>query len=442
MKVLFSPVGGTDPISEKNLHEGALLHITRHYKPDKIIMYMSKEISEKQHKDERYTYCLEKLAEQQERRIDYKIISNETLENVQDFNLFFKEFKDLIEALIDDLAPEDELFLNVSSGTPAMKNAIVVLQTLGEYNTRLIQVDTPTKRMNEHEHKNNDIELLWELNEDNAPEAQNRCREIVCPNLSIIKYEGIIEKHIRSYDYSAACEVAKTLPAEVTSSYIDLIKMAKARLLLDYREVDNICEQNKCQCIPVKSTQYRKLVEYALSLDIKHRREEYADFVRAITPLLLPMFRMILEKRCHIKLSDYLKSNTKNGDEWDLKKIKKNDTLFKIFEEKYPGGLQEKKVYTDAIAILIEKISNETGISNEMRNLREIEKEIRNVAAHEIISVTDEVLVKKTGYTAKEIMNKIKKLFDYASIPMSDEDWQSYDKMNDFIIDKMKNKLH
>ena len=49
-KILFTPVGGTDPISSTNCYDGAILHICRHYKPDKVIMYMSKEMLENQEK--------------------------------------------------------------------------------------------------------------------------------------------------------------------------------------------------------------------------------------------------------------------------------------------------------------------------------------------------------------------------------------------------------
>ena len=39
--ILFTPVGGTDPISATNYYEGAILHICRHYMPDKVVLYMS-----------------------------------------------------------------------------------------------------------------------------------------------------------------------------------------------------------------------------------------------------------------------------------------------------------------------------------------------------------------------------------------------------------------
>ena len=42
--ILFTPVGGTDPISSTNGHDGSMLHICRQYKPDEVVLYMSKEM--------------------------------------------------------------------------------------------------------------------------------------------------------------------------------------------------------------------------------------------------------------------------------------------------------------------------------------------------------------------------------------------------------------
>ena len=60
--ILFTPVGGTDPISSTNCKDGSMLHICRFYKPNKVIMYMSKEMLDYQEEDDRYRYCLNNLA--------------------------------------------------------------------------------------------------------------------------------------------------------------------------------------------------------------------------------------------------------------------------------------------------------------------------------------------------------------------------------------------
>ena len=48
-KILFSPIGGSDPI--RNFRDGSMLHICRYYKPDKVILYMSREMLENQEKN-------------------------------------------------------------------------------------------------------------------------------------------------------------------------------------------------------------------------------------------------------------------------------------------------------------------------------------------------------------------------------------------------------
>ena len=51
--ILFTPVGGTDPISSTNGHDGSMLHICRQYKPDEVVLYMSKEMLDFQEQDNR-----------------------------------------------------------------------------------------------------------------------------------------------------------------------------------------------------------------------------------------------------------------------------------------------------------------------------------------------------------------------------------------------------
>ena len=96
-KILFSPVGGTDPISENNYRDGSMLHICRHYKPDKVILYLSKEMAEKHHKYNPYGYCIEKLAELQNRQIQVEYIERRELTRVQEFDYFYKDFRDILK---------------------------------------------------------------------------------------------------------------------------------------------------------------------------------------------------------------------------------------------------------------------------------------------------------------------------------------------------------
>lgn len=208
-----------------------------------------------------------------------------------------------------------------------MKSGLLVLQTLGEFPAKVIQVATPVEKLNEQVHEGYDVETLWELDEDNKEGAQNRCKEIQCPTLSKIKKEEIIKKHILVYDYQAALDVADSLPAEQTVQYRDLIYQAARRVLLDFANVDKTIQKTKFQCLPVRSSSQRKYFEYALTIDIRLKRGEYVDFIRSITPIVVDLFEMILKKQCGIKVDDYCDQYKRAGQwkrMWISKKIKWN----------------------------------------------------------------------------------------------------------------------
>lgn len=128
-KVLFSPVGSTDPISGE--YDGALLHIIRKYRPRKVYLYLLKEICEFEDKDSRYSYCLDRLREHLGYDFETEWIRRENLTEVQLFDYFFTEFRDILMRICDENG-DAKILLNVSSGTPAIKSALQFLTAFFE----------------------------------------------------------------------------------------------------------------------------------------------------------------------------------------------------------------------------------------------------------------------------------------------------------------------
>ena len=307
--VLFSPIGGTDPISQDNYKDGSMLHICRFMKPDKVYLYLSKEMTEYENYDHRYTYCLDKLMEYQGRKFEYERIERPELTDVYDYDFFYPEFSEIINQIINNEMDEtDTLILNIASGTPAMKSALAVMQTISEYPCRLIQVTTPNKSINKHDISGYDPILMWEYNEDNLPGSENRCIDVSLPALALMKKEEIIKMHIQACDYRAALQVAETLPAPATEKYIDLIRMAAARLQFDLSTVSKLETKTGFECLPIRSGDAIRRFEYALNLQIKLNKQEYADFIRAITPLIVDLFEQVLEGKCSFDVDDYCRS--------------------------------------------------------------------------------------------------------------------------------------
>ncbi|SCW68414.1 CRISPR-associated protein (Cas_Csm6) [Lachnospiraceae bacterium C10] len=57
-------------------------------------------------------------------------------------------------------------------------------------------------------HKGYDVETLWELDEDNDPDFINRCHEVHCSTLSMMKQQESLCELIKKYDYSGAIDIA------------------------------------------------------------------------------------------------------------------------------------------------------------------------------------------------------------------------------------------
>ena len=69
--------------------------------------------------------------------------------------------------------------------------------------------------------------------------------------------------------------------------------------------------------------------------------------------------------------------------------------------------------------------------------MRSVEENVRNIAAHDIVSITEEVIVKRTGFTPQMIMDKIHRAFAYSGIKVKKEYWNSYNDMNAEILKRM-----
>ena len=87
MRILFSPVGGSDPI--KRMLDGPMLHCCRVYKPDIVCLYFTQSMLEYENRDQRYTWALEKLGEKLNHKFEIIKIEREDLVDVHKFYIFY-----------------------------------------------------------------------------------------------------------------------------------------------------------------------------------------------------------------------------------------------------------------------------------------------------------------------------------------------------------------
>lgn len=461
-RILFSAVGSTDPIA--NQHDGAILHIARHWKPDEIYLYYSREMLELEQKDDRYCYCLKKLEGKIGKEFRIHKIIRPDLTAVHVFDYFLNEFRVELEKIPS--AEECELLLNVSSGTPAMKSALQVIGGVLNRPATRIQVVTPEhgyNKMREDVKGDYDVVTQWECNLDNEPGCANRCIVSSDKNLLAEINKKIIEKQIANYDYTAALTVAEDIRSFLSPGVICLLEASAARMKLDLNAARrHLADAEKCRAhaaaaeesatveksgkcrdgigyrmFPHEAGDEIELFEYLLQLQIKLRREEYIDFIRGITPLFFELLERIILKKTDIALGDYYRMRQGvNGTMfklWDIEKVRRNAVINDILTD---GGTREIKggpVGSQHLTDILERKCSDSGLNNLVSQVRGVERDLRNTAAHCITYMTDEVIKDVTDRTPEQIFVLLKNLAKYSGINITDEDLNSYDICNERI---------
>lgn len=429
---LFSPIGNTDPI--KYFYDGSMLHICRYYKPDVVILYLSQEMILHHEKDNRYVRSIELLGEKLGHTFEVRIIRDEQMVDVQQYDLFYHAFRRIIADIEEEMTPEDTLIVNMASGTPAMKSALLVMATLAEYRFLPIQVSTPKRRSNLGR-EDYDVEKNWEMDTDNRPEMRKRCEEVRCVHLVQLLKMDMIKKHLQSYDYHAALQVGREIQRELDKEDYAWLETADARTVLDWERMNRFLPKNNGVLWPVKAEdQNRVLLEYTLSLDLKVKRGEYADFIRAITPLGVDLLERVIEQYCGIYIEAYYSS--RDSQKWSRIKLADSEVL-EILNRKFTDGFRFGPVYSYHLNTIVQAKCSDALMAQRVQELVNVEQKVRNLAAHSIVSATPEWVKERTGKSVDEIMWLIRYICEKIGIADSQESWRSYDRMNKKIIERL-----
>ena len=265
MKILISAVGTTDPIS--NDHDAALLHIARNYRPDKIVLVYSQEMLVKQDLINKVLLSIEGYNPIIE--IDSTILNND---EVFLFDKMYEVMGLIVQKYTND---DDEIILNLSSGTPQIISALFALNRINDYNTQAIQVATPKKGAN-REYKpltDSEIDALIVENQDNSLDFVDRSIKDKSEKFT----QALVKRHLRSliasYDYQAAEVIINR--KEDTKSLSNIKKIRKK--ISDFSRVfKNQCLLSDILSLPLDDSQ-KKALNYYLMIDVLKEREHMAD---------------------------------------------------------------------------------------------------------------------------------------------------------------------
>lgn len=385
MKVLISAVGNTDPI--RNFHDGALVHIARRYRPDKIIIVFSEELIRK--KDD-----IEKVIRSIDSEYLPEIVYHEPIilnNEVHIFDTMFDQFDDIIR---EYYTKDDEFILNLSSGTPQIKSALFVLNRLSEINVKAVQVPSPEKKSNagvRHD-DSEDIDVLIDTNLDNKQDYVDRTIEDTSDKFQ----QGLIKKTLRDfikkYDYKASLEIANQLP--------DFPGLKDCRKKLQ-DIVDSLDRQDIPQLLQKKkwSEEQKKVLNAYLTIDLQKERGNYSEGLIRIKNLT----EFILEDYIGNRYPEFLDNYVNES-------------------EKYYLGIHDYKK--------ILQTKNRT-LSDNIEPILKMNK-TRNKVAHRLDSIKAEDL-KELGPVLKTLKGLVKEQYQ-----LTEKDFHFYKEFNKELLELLK----
>ena len=400
MKVLFSPIGKTDPMTRCG--DAAMLNIARHCRPEIIYLFLSPTIKEFDEKDNRYERSISLLAEELgiKRPEVIKVHTKET--NSHRYDIHIPEFKKYLKKISTDY--EDvEILLNITSGTPGMQHALAAIDLFGIFPTKAIQVSTPARGMNpqgSHEDPENfDLDTIWAIaqNKESRYNKDDRCNTVEAIHFSKLLLVDNLRTLVSSYDYSAAIELLNsTGGSSISEDAKTYLYGCQARLNLDYTTAAKVFGRTEFKYDPSN-----KLYEYLMSLEVRLNREMWADYLRAMTPAISATLFGILRE----KLQDNHWTTGKEGKQRiDISKVQKLPEVRKaLYSNQKPPDYGSFVSNGHLLALIKHYYESENpNLIDKINKLRNLEKEARHPLAHSIVRIDKESLEESGGITLEK----------------------------------------
>lgn len=319
MYVLFSPIGNSDPW--RRLRDGAMLHIVRHYKPKKVVLYFTKSIYEGGNSSHGHNlYDWKQIIQYVSPNTLVEMIVDD-VENPHDYDVYKEVFHDAISKLHHEYKDETVL-LNVTSGTPQMGATLCLEYVTYPDNKCAVQVTTPEKESNagkEYDKPEFVIESLQIVDEVEQNE-KSRYSEIKIISFREAMWKTMTQELLNNYDYVGAREIFKKL------------KKDKAVQLLS-EKIEEINNQRIFSDIDKRYDSYnlKKILCHFLILQMRFDQKHYSDVlirIKSITEFICQEYliqqnivRRNSDKHIEVFNYEYVKNVSKDANGRILKNL-------------------------------------------------------------------------------------------------------------------------
>lgn len=457
--ILFSCVGTTDPV--RGYHDGGVMHIMRHYRPEKVYLFLSKEMGSLEDRDGRFQKMFDFIGEKWDYHPDYRV-ERSNIDNVADLDEVNEPLRQFFREVSNE-NPQHRVLINLSSGTPQMKIVLALLALTTQHGKPVVgvQVSNPEKRAGTTERTNAtnysiDEELECneeeERNEDGSFREPKRSSEPKMLALQREQRREQLRKLVERRDYQALEAMHNDLPADPAQ----LARHLAARIDLKLEEASKHAKGLELgfalyPALRATDQKYKELSEYYLLLRNLQLTQRYSEFVVRLNPFLTNLILRLVEQHLPCPLGRILEYRTDGRICLDpgamVREIPdiKSELENRLYKPLEPGfslyvGIALLRVLNDRC--------NPHFLTEEQLNLLEGCKALnsgkRNPVAHQLHSVTEQEIrdacvdthLKK--YSSGEIVDMLGHMLKEAYPDVCDPRlFRIYDDCGKYILERL-----
>ena len=405
--ILFAPVGTTDPVRE--YHDGPILHIIRHYKPQKVLLYYTQEMQM------RHKQLVQGIQEISDCIIEPPIFTD--IAKANDYDIFINSIPPHVDKF-REANPDATLLLNLTSGTTQIQTVMSILATELP-NTKGIQVSSPNNASNVNKPPLSDpdeIAIHLELNQDKEKNI-NRCHE---PALHVIRRYALYQQILtlcHNTDYQGALQIVNQNPIHFTQETKNLLKHTVYRDKMQLKESEKILSKYEGKNLyPIKDPQAKELTEYYLIMQNRQKKQQLSELIVKITPFLYVLLKHYLEQCKQLKLNKITQKIPPHRTKLIAEKMREHTPgLYNKFKTNYPEVkdvdlaprnmiiicqyIQEQNLANDPIA--------HTEIINQLDRFSANLWELRNSIAHTTVDLDETKFRATTNLTSQEAIHSL-----------------------------------
>jgi len=413
--ILFTCIGTSDPV--RGYRDGPLLHILRHYRPEKVCVFLSKEAEELNRRGSRLEEVWGFVREHWAGYAPEVQTIRSEIEDPSDQDAVYEPIESAVRAFRRD-NPDATLLLNLSSGTPQMKLVLELLSCEALLHARAVQVKSPEQKSGTTERTNTkdyDTPLELEYNEDeNGAEAR-----WVEPGLFALRQQQQRQQLLtllQRRDYAALRTMGAVLPEllrKLTEHlyYRDRLQDAEAKRYAYMLKLDKLPFELYPEKKAAEESDYHAVSEAYLSMKNLLCREQYSLFVIRLNPLVLRLqlraLMLYLPNRgLHF---DELFSQWNGEERFEALTVQQNHPEFyQELAQKmglYPDARTASLLLCNAILALLPRVPAD--MLTLFRRCEKLNQTLRNDLAHQLQDTTIEELCNRLGGTPDKLVDEL-----------------------------------